>query len=162
MLIISDTNIVMDMRAAELLEALFSLPFDIGMPDAVLGTELRCEADRLTQMGLYSIPVVEADFDRAMGYHARHSPSFNDCVALSVSIRLQCVLLTGDKALRDLAKQEGIEVRGTVWLLLEMLQDGLIDCDTAIVAIERMRNRGRRLPWEIMRQRLAEAGCGDG
>jgi len=88
MLIISDTNIVMDMRAAELLEALFALPFDIGMPDAVMGTELHHEAERLTQMGLHGIPVVEADFDRAITYHAQHPPSFNDCVALSVSIRL--------------------------------------------------------------------------
>ena len=162
MLIISDTNIVMDMRAAELLEALFALPFDIGMPDAVIGTELRHEAERLTQMGLHSIPVVEADFDRAMAYHAQHPPSFNDCVALSVSIRLQCALLTGDKALRDLAELEGVDVRGTIWLLLEMLQSSLIDCDTALAAVERMRNRGRRLPWEVMRQHLAEAECRDG
>lgn len=64
MLLISDTNIVMDLQVAGLIEALFKLPYEIGMPDIVLGTELSRDRARLQQAGLRSVEVQEEDLNR--------------------------------------------------------------------------------------------------
>ncbi|MGG4760607.1 DUF3368 domain-containing protein [Klebsiella pneumoniae] len=83
-------------------------------------------------------------------------PSRNDCFALCLAKQEQCPLLTGDKALRELAQSEGIEVKGTLWIVEEMLHHGLITPSMAREAYNRMRDAGRRLPWDIAFRRLDE------
>jgi predicted nucleic acid-binding protein len=67
-----------------------------------------------------------------------------------------CPLLTGDKDLREAAEAEGVEVRGTLWLVTEMVRSQKISAQVARAAYQRMRDSGRRLPWELAEQMLAE------
>ena len=67
-----------------------------------------------------------------------------------------CPLLTGDAALRVAAESENIEVKGTIWLIMEMVSEGRITVAVAKAALAKMRDNGRRLPWEVAEQMLNE------
>ena len=55
-------------------------------------------------------------------------------------------LLTGDRHLRAAAEQEGVPVHGTLWLLDEMVRLAVVSPRLAAQALERMLERGSRLP----------------
>ena len=64
----------------------------------------------------------------------------------------KCPLLTGDVALRSAAEAEHIEVKGTMWLVTEMLRQQCINHTKARGAFDRMRQGGRRLPWDLVQR----------
>jgi type I restriction enzyme M protein len=57
-------------------------------------------------------------------------------------------MLTWDNALRQVSILEEVEVRGTVWLMGELLESGVIDVGRAESAYDAMRTDGSRLPWK--------------
>lgn len=63
--------------------------------------------------------------------------------------------LTGDAALRAAAESENVEVKGTIWLISEMVREQRITVVVARAALSKMRENGRRLPWDIAEQMLA-------
>ncbi|MDR3478595.1 MAG: hypothetical protein P4M14_11260 [Gammaproteobacteria bacterium] len=86
-------------------------------------------------------------------------PSVNDMLALTLAKYEGCQLLTGDKALRDAAKELNVEVHGTIWLVEQMLQGEKITVDVARIAFRQMKDAGSRLPWaevDSMLERLVK------
>jgi hypothetical protein len=57
-------------------------------------------------------------------------------------------MLTWDNALRQVSILEEVEVRGTVWLMGELLASGVINASRAESAYDAMRTDGSRLPWK--------------
>ena len=57
-------------------------------------------------------------------------------------------MLTGDNALQQVSIMEEVEVRGTVWLMGELLESGVIDVGREKSAYDAMRADGSRLPWK--------------
>jgi len=51
----------------------------------------------------------------------------------------ECPLLTGDAALRQAAETEQVEVKGTVWLISEMVREQRITIPVARAALQKMR-----------------------
>ena len=68
----------------------------------------------------------------------------------------QCPLLTGDKNLRKAAESEQVEVHGTLWVVNGLLQHQLITPDSARVAYQKMKAKGRRLPWSIAEKQIKD------
>jgi hypothetical protein len=62
--------------------------------------------------------------------------------------------LTGDAALRQAADAEQVEVKGTIWLIGEMVREQRITVAVARAALNKMRLNGRRLPWDAAEQML--------
>ncbi len=75
--------------------------------------------------------------------------------ALALAELEKCPLLTGDAALRLAAETEQVEVKGTIWLIGEMVREQRITVAVARAAFHTMRVNGRRLPWESAEQMLA-------
>lgn len=73
------------------------------------------------------------------------------------------LLLIGDAniLLRQAAEAERLEVRGTIWLISEMLREQRITVAVARAALNKMQNKGRRLPWGAAEQILAEFELGE-
>jgi hypothetical protein len=63
-------------------------------------------------------------------------------------------LLTGDAALRQAAETEQVEVKGTIWLISEMIREQRITISVARAALNKMKSNGRRLPWDLAVQML--------
>jgi predicted nucleic acid-binding protein len=109
-------------------------------------------------MGLIvqSLPAEGVARVQALSQKYKH-PSRNDLFALALAEQAQCPLLTGDADLRSAAEAERVEVKGTIWLVAEMLRHERITATVARAAFERMRQGGRRLPWNLVDRLLLKA-----
>ena len=82
-------------------------------------------------------------------------PSRLDLSALAAAEQEGCPLLTGDKALREAAKKEGVEVHGTLWIAERLVETGRLSPAALGAAYAKMRARGRGLPWEEVEAQLS-------
>ena len=152
-LLISDANILIDMEEGGLLASMFSLDCEFLIPDILFYEELEELHPHLVGMGLKIQPLSSELVARGANLAAQYTkPGRNDLFALALAEHSNCPLLTGDANLRMAAKSENIEVRGTIWLMEQMVCSGL-SFAIARTAYEQMKARGRRLPWDV-----AEAG----
>jgi predicted nucleic acid-binding protein len=154
-LLISDTNILIDLEEGELITALFRLPYHFQVPDILYAEELEDQHSHLLSMGLSQKELSPETLIYAQRVMQNISgPSRNDCFALALARQESCPLLTGDKALRSAAKNEAIDVRGTIWVVEELIHHQLITPEQAHHTYNLMKARGRRLPWEQAFKRL--------
>ena len=150
-LLISDANILIDMEEGQLIELMFQLPYQYSTPDILFIEELEEEHQYLLDLGLSLSELSSNTMEYAMELVPRYNKaSRNDCFALALAQQEECALLTGDKALRNAAETEAVEVKGSVWLVGEMIEAELLSVDHARVSFERMRDAGRRLPWALI------------
>ena len=149
-ILISDANILIDMEEGDLLDALFELPYQFTVPDLLYYDELETHHADLLDKGLVIGELSSTTMTYAIKLIERvRGPSRNDCFALALAKQEVCPLLTGDRALNRVAREEGINVRGTLWVVEEMIEHQIITVDGARRAYCQMRDSGRRLPWDI-------------
>jgi hypothetical protein len=156
LLLISDANILIDVEIGGLVAPMFSLDYRFAVPDVLFVEELEDQHAYLLDMGLESRelgPQLVMRVEKLAGQYPK--PGRNDFFALVLAAEEQCPLLTGDKDLRAAAEQESVEVRGTLWLVAEMVKTGKISVQIARNGFQRMRVHGRRLPWDLAEQMLA-------
>ncbi|MFA7239654.1 MAG: DUF3368 domain-containing protein [Sulfuricellaceae bacterium] len=155
LLLISDANILIDIEIGGLVAPMFSLDYQFAVPDVLFYEELEEQHSYLLDMGLAARDLDEAMVARVAKMAAQYPrPGRNDLFALVLAVKEQCPLLTGDKDLKVAAENENVEVRGTLWLINEMVRSGKITVQVARGAYQRMRAHGRRLPWDTAEQML--------
>lgn len=82
------------------------------------------------------------------------SLSLEDCSVWYLAETTNGILLTGDKA-----AQSGIEVHGTLWLLIELVRTERISAPEACQKLYALIEQNPRLPKDIVAQ-LLEKWCG--
>ncbi len=156
-LLISDANILIDMKEGQLIKVLFQLPYQFLTPDILFYEELEGQHDYLLKAGLQLSELSGETMQYAQQVIERHSkPSRHDCFAIALAHQEKCTLLTGDKDLKKAASIEGIDVKGTIWIVSQMARKRLITVEQARLAYQKMRETGRRLPWDIAEKELTE------
>jgi hypothetical protein len=147
-LLISDSNIFIDMEVGGLIEAMFGLPEKFGVPNILYAEELSEHHPQLPAYGLLIMTLDESTVEESQRLRQVYRrASQNDLFALALAKQERCPLVTGDGKLRDAADQEGVEIKGTLWLVERIVEESIISLETASDAYERMRRDGRRLPW---------------
>ena len=141
-LLISDTNIIIDLDVCGLLEPMFDLPFSFGVPDILYLEELEEAHGNLPGFGLQVMQLNSQSVSRVSAL-----TSANDLFALILAQQESCPLVTGDGALRSAAREEGVEVKGTIWIIEQMIMHEIIDHDAARKAFDVMKEKRRFLPW---------------
>ena len=63
-------------------------------------------------------------------------------------------LLTGDMTLRKTADKEAMIVKGTLWVVEQMVVHEIITKEQALEAYDLMKSAGRRLPWPVAIRQL--------
>ena len=148
-LLISDSNILIDIEVAGLTEVLFGLDHTFAVPDILYAEELAARHGRLPALGLEVMELAPELIATVEVWAAIYrAASRHDLSAMALAKDKGCPLLTGDRALREAAHQEAVTVRGTLWLMEELLHAGRIDLAQARSAYDKMRANGRRLPWQ--------------
>lgn len=154
-LLISDTNILIDMRVGQLLDAMFKLPYEYATPTTLFEEELSQYHTGLLELGLRLFSLEPTSLERKQMLGIKHSGvSSHDLDALCLAEQHSAPLLTGDGKLRQVCLEENVDVRGTVWLVGEMLVTKDITVDEATVAYQRMEADGSRLPWDEVEKQL--------
>ena len=147
---ISDANILIDVEVGGLMAPMFSLGYQFAVPDVLFFEELAEQHAHWQDMGLQVKSLSAQGVDRVQALSQKYKrPSRNDLFALALAEHAQCPLLTGDAALRSAAEAEHIEVKGTIWLVTEMVRQQCITVAVARAAYKQMQEQGRRLPWDV-------------
>lgn len=152
---VTDTNFWIDLDTAGLLGSVFRLPFEWQAPDVIVAELERPAGDDLVRQGLRVRELDGRQVAEVAALAAAYlRPSRADLFALVLARNQGALLLTGDRHLRQAAEQEGVRVHGTLWLLDEMVERSMLAPAKAAEALDRMRERFRRLPAEEVEQRL--------
>lgn len=101
----------------------------------------------LQGQGLITYPLSPHQLQQANQIAAQNSMvSLQDVSVIVVAQTLQACVLADDKPLRDLARQMGTQIHGSLWALEQLVQHGQIAQYQACEAILRMLQGSRRLP----------------
>lgn len=147
-LLVSDSNVPIDIEYGNLTDIMFCMNIVFIVPDVLFEKELKSRHAHLLDLGLKIKSLSDKAVDRAIKFTDKYrQPSELDLLALSLAVEEQCPLLTGDKNLRKAAELEGVQVYGTIWLVSEMLQKKIIPPNAALIAFQKMKAAGSRLPW---------------
>ncbi len=100
----------------------------------------------ITQTGIVAISTpIEVMLEMSQ-LAMKHKISTFDGALLLYSKSTSSILLSGDKALRNAARIEGVSIKGTLWVLEEVVKKGILQSSQAVLILERMFLLGRRLP----------------
>lgn len=122
-IIVSDSSCLIDLRKASLLGAFVRLPYDILIPDALFEEELLrftpAEKDLLLREGLKVVELPAESVLRARAIASEYPQlTIHDSFAFALAESCKdCLLLTGDRRLRELAESNRLEVHGTLWVI---------------------------------------------
>ena len=151
--IVIDTNCLEDARKSSLLDSIFNLPYTYQIPDAVFKKELSefSEEQRMMVLkrGLKLIDLPGNLIERALRItHSNPKLTIYDAMGCSLAeSQPGCILLTGDRRLREFAEIRGIDVHGTLWLIEELSRyDICSDTDLCGVARKLESDRSVYLP----------------
>jgi len=156
-LLISDANIIIDMNTGGLLRLMFRFDATFAVPDVLFEEELRTDHPELLRLGLKRLELSEDTVvyaGRLVEKYRRLGASINDLLALALAWQEKCPLLTGDGRLRTAGQTESIDVHGTLWLIEQMVKARTITVKQAEAGYAKMREAGRRLPWDDVDKQL--------
>jgi hypothetical protein len=125
-ILVSDTSVLIDLERGDLIACAFKLPATFVVPDVLYERELRdYGGEELVKLGL-KVESLDGDgVALAMRYmQAQRRLTVPDGFALVLAKRNAWTLLTGDGPLRELAKAEGVDCHGVLWLLDEFETQG--------------------------------------
>ena len=157
--LVADTSVLVDLERGSLLEASFRLPHRFAVPDLLYERELkRYGGEKLIRLGL-RIEELDGDgVNRALAYQ-RQEPALSlpDCFALTLAKIRSWVLLSGDRALRQLAPQEAVKCHGVLWLLDQMDNEAVVSIRQLHAGLTAISKHPRcRLPKQEIHRRLAD------
>lgn len=148
-MLISDANIFIDLECCQLIRLMFELPFDFCTPDILFDRELKKQHSYLIELGLNTLSLNSDAMRYVFNLQSTYNKtSIHDLMALSLAKQERCPLLTGDRALREASKKEAVVVYGTIWVLEQLIIHQKISLSTAFIALDVMKDNGRRLPFD--------------
>ena len=154
---VSDTSVLIDLDRGSLVEAVFGLPVEFVVPDLLYERELRQHRGaKLRELGLRVEELDGPGVVRALGYRGREpSLSLVDSFALALAVENRWTLLTGDRVLRHLARSEGVDCHGLLWVLDQMVESAVVDRRAVYSGLKAIGDHPRcRLPRAEVNKRL--------
>lgn len=156
---VKDTSILIDLAEGDLLAPWFSLRIESHATDLVLaelhpGDGWR-HVSRFVQTGqLRRHSHSPAALIEVASYSQTRGLSMADASGILLALRLEALLLTGDRRMRGVAEGEGVPVRGLLWILDRLVEARLLAPRIAADRLERLGTAGSRLPPAACAERL--------
>ena len=158
-LISSDTNIWLDFEAVGHLELPFMLGITYLMSRIAITEELIEPGDianRLYSYGLQAVELNAEEYDLVSRFRLQYPRlSKHDAASLAIAKTRSIPLITGDKPLRNAARQEGVPCIGTLWVLDRLFEKACIsECLYKSILQAFLNHDVRRLPKQAIWERL--------
>jgi hypothetical protein len=154
--LVSDTNIWVDLENGGILVEVFKLPYQFIIPDLAITELIRPSWETLIVLG---VDVHELIADQVLELvqlqQQYRALSSIDLAAFLLAKSLCATLLTGESQLNKLANAYRLSVHGVLWLLDELVKFQILKPGQAAIALRRMLVQGARLPAEESSKRLA-------
>lgn len=157
-IVISDTNILIDLQQASLLGIFFALPVEIHTVDFVVAEiktdPLRTAVGEMIRTGVLHVDnITDEQMPKVLSLLSGNL-SLTDCAVWFTAKTNGWTLLTGDKKLRAKAEADGVTVRGILHVLDELLDASKIDPSYAAEKLEQLSRGNKRLPAAEVELRL--------
>lgn len=156
---IQDANILIDLVNTGLFDYCLALQYTFTTTDIILD-ELHPHQVALIQphinSGKFSVIEIDATALDAIQIATLEHPGLSeqDLSAFYYASKLDALLLTGDKRLRNLAQQKGVTVCGVLWILDELVTTLNVTKQQACTFLEQLQLKNKRLPVAECEQRL--------
>ncbi|MBE0597454.1 MAG: hypothetical protein IH614_09310 [Desulfuromonadales bacterium] len=153
-IVIQDASVLIDLMEADLLDAWFDLGFDLRTTSLVWREvnrkNQRLQLKRHVDAGRFSIESIGAETLTEivqLQINLSSRISLEDASALFIAGKLESILLTGDKRLRQSAEDRGIETHGLLWVFDTLVARGALLPEVAAERLQRLIEGGTtRLP----------------
>lgn len=144
--VISDSSCLIDLRKTSLLDAFLKLPYEFLIPNTLFEEELlsftAAERNSLVAGGLKVMDLPGETVLRARQI-AKDLPhlSIHDGFAFALAESFKdCILLTGDRRLRNLAIDQDIETHGLLWVIDELHDRAISPARVLLTALQLFAN----------------------
>ena len=158
-LIVSDTNIFIDLISINLLDKFFLLPCDICTTDFVVNEirwpNQRAEIDK--HIINKELEEVSFDFDELVKIselHSNSSTSMTDCSVWYLAKETAGRLLTGDGKLHKAVEKDNVKVSGILYIFDNLIEYNIVDKASAAVLLEQLMAINSRLPKQECEKRI--------
>jgi rRNA-processing protein FCF1 len=156
---IQDANILIDLIKANLFTHCMQLGYRFYTTDIIL-EELYEEQAALIHPFILSkvfqvIPISQEELIEIKEqtlFHPRLSEQ--DCSAFYYAQKLNALLITGDKYLKEKALTSGLEAHGILWIFDELVFHDILTKTDAINSLRVLMTKNKRLPFEECKKRL--------
>lgn len=162
-IVVNDTNVFIDLHDVGLLEQFFHLPWEVHTTDFVM-LELLNEGQKDTVTAYErdgSLHVATFEFEEIIEIDNLHKKvidktnlSLTDCSVWYYAKQNNYTLLTGDRKLRNSAVNEGVEVRGIIYVFDELVANGIMTPSSAAEKLAFLKSINPRLPDSEIEKRL--------
>ena len=150
--VITDVSVFFDLYHLKVLPEFFALDLEVHTTDFVYNEIINSEQKsefavfvRSKKLHIIKITPIEEDEIRAMEL-SRSNKSFPDRTVLWKAKQFNCALLTCDSKLRKEAEGLGLEVRGSIWVINQLIDAGIISSMQGIELFKQMKLVNPRLP----------------
>ena len=154
-ILVSDTNIWIDLHHGGLLDAAFELPYQFVTSEFAYFELHKPPGQALEERGLavqgFAPEELQVLFELKK---ERHNPSLADVSCYLIARENGWLLVTGDKKLRVAGQGQKLEVRGVLWILDELFRLDVVRGPDLAAALQAMLDRGARLPDTECNQRI--------
>jgi len=160
-ILVSDTSVLIDLERGNLLEAVFSASIELAVPDLLFERELRpYHGPELLRLGLRVLELEPTGVQLALEYRKRsRAISLPDSFALALAKTQGHTLLTGDAALASIAREEGLDCHGVLWVLDLLEREKAVPRSGLLKALTEIASHSRcRLPKKLVAERLRRYG----
>ncbi len=150
-----DTNVLFDAVAGGILPDLFGLACVFLITDIAVREVRTIPLPDLLDLGLEIRELTGVQVLEMLELRGKNAPlSIADLSVLVLARQTGAVLLSGDGPLRTVARREGVEVHGILWVLDRLVAGGVLSGRRAAEVIGVMRQNGSRLPEEECERRI--------
>lgn len=161
--VVSDTNIFIDLVKLNLLGDLFALPWDVRTTDFVISeltdSEQKAAVTAFIKRNKLIIGKLKADEVSEVVQRSRETGGKISIADFSVCFYAKkngYALLTGDKNLRKVATNESIEVHGILFLFDELVSHSILPPKLASEILRNLKGINTRLPIEEVDSRIKQ------
>ena len=162
-IVISDTNIFIDLISSNMLTAFFSLPCEVYTTDFVKKEIKLSEQKEALEHYIENgrLKVIEFDFKELLKIVELHdncntNASLTDCSVWYAAKKMNCRLLTGDSKLRSVAEKDRVKVSGILYVLDKTIECEIISKADAALKLERLLQTNIRLPRKACEDRIKD------
>jgi len=144
---INDANILIDIVQLDLVEAFLALEFEMYTTDFVFEELESFQKEVLISEKLIILKTNEDELLHILELTTQHNGlSFEDCSVWYYAQKMEGVLITGDGRLRTKAKASGIEVKGIIYIIEEIMRQNILQKLICVEKLEALKILNNRLP----------------
>jgi len=147
-----DANVLIDLEMADLLDPWLEISGEAHTTDFV-ASELNRGGHQRASARIKSGRITCEQFSpeelssiQSLREGTKPAISLADASVLWLARKWRCRLLTGDDALRKIARKQGVEVHGTLWIFVGLVQSDRLSREQAGIRLRRLLATDRRLP----------------